>query len=72
MTGFRHWHRNLRNRTIKNCFILLREYRYKLTKQQYKTFKGQILKGDIEGFRKGLFIPKIQKTLWDKMRSDSK
>jgi hypothetical protein len=28
---------------------------YKLTKQQYKTFKGQILSGDIEGFRKGLF-----------------
>lgn len=35
------------------CFKLLNQY--KLTKQQYKTFKGQILKGDIEGFRKGLF-----------------
>lgn len=37
------------------CFKLLNIYKYKLTKQQYKTFKGQILKGDIEGFRKGLF-----------------
>ena len=32
-----------------------RKKQYKLTKQQYKTFKGQILSGDIEGFRKGLF-----------------
>ena len=43
------------DKDTKNCFILLREYRDRLTKQQYKTFKGQILKGDIEGFRKGLF-----------------
>lgn len=40
---------------IKECFILLNEYKNRLTKQQYKTFKGQILKGDINGFRKGLF-----------------
>ena len=38
---------------INECFKLLNEY--KLSKQQYKTFKGQILSGDIEGFRKGLF-----------------
>lgn len=25
-----------------------------LTKQQYRTFKGQILSGNIEGFYKGL------------------
>lgn len=40
---------------IKECFKLLKEYKGKITKQQYKTFKGQILKGDIQGFRKGLF-----------------
>ena len=40
---------------MKNNLKLLYEYRNKLTRQQYKTFKGQILKGDIEGFRKGLF-----------------
>ena len=40
---------------INKCFKLLNCYKYKLTKQQYKTFKGQILKGNIEGFRKGLF-----------------
>lgn len=46
---------------MKNSFILLKEYKNKLNKQQYKTLKGQILKGDIEGFRKGLFkIVKIQ------------
>ncbi len=40
---------------IKQCFLLLRNYRHRLTKQQKKTFKGQILSGDTEGFRKGLF-----------------
>ena len=31
--------------------------------QQFKTFKGQILHGDIEGFRKGLFnLMKLQYT----------
>lgn len=39
----------------KQCFLLLKDYRYRLTKQQIKTFKGQILSGNIEGFRKGLF-----------------
>ena len=32
---------------------LKRNKRY-LTPQQYRTFKGQILSGDIEGFYKGL------------------
>lgn len=46
---------------IKQCFKLLNDYKGRLTKQQYKTFKGQILKGDIEGFRKGLFnLMKLQ------------
>lgn len=43
------------NNKIKQCFLLLRDYKHRLTKQQYRTFKGQILKSDIEGFRKGLF-----------------
>lgn len=40
---------------INTQLDLLKEYKNILTKQQYKTLKGQILKGDIEGFRKGLF-----------------
>lgn len=40
---------------MKENFILLKTYRYILTKQQYRTLKGQLKKGDIEGFRKGLF-----------------
>ena len=40
---------------LVQCFKLLKTYRYRITKQQYRTFKGQILKGDIEGFRKGMF-----------------
>lgn len=42
-------------KSIRNEFNLLKEYKNQLTKQQYKTLKGQILSGDIEGFRKGLF-----------------
>lgn len=46
---------------MKQQFILLNEYRHLLTKQQYKTLKGQILSGDVDGFRKGLFkIAKIK------------
>lgn len=33
---------------------LLKRYKYRLTKQQYRTFKGQILNNDINGFMKGL------------------
>lgn len=40
---------------MKECFQLLKEYKHLLTRQQIKTLKGQILAGDIEGFRKGLF-----------------
>ena len=48
---------------MKECFILLNEYKRRLTKQQYKTLKGQIIKGDLEGFRKGLFnIVKLKYT----------
>ena len=39
---------------VKQCFWLLNSYKYKLSKQEYKTFKGQILSGDYEGFKKGL------------------
>ena len=39
---------------MKEAFILIKKYKYKLTKQQMKTFKGQIISGDIEGFKKGL------------------
>lgn len=35
-------------------FKLLNRYKYCLSKQQYKTFKGQILAGDVKGFMKGL------------------
>lgn len=41
------------NETQK-CMYLLKQYRYILTKQQKNTFKGQILSGDTEGFKKGL------------------
>ena len=39
---------------MKEYFNLLNRYKYQLTKQQYKTFKGQILAGDLKGFIKGL------------------
>lgn len=39
---------------IKECFKLLKENRNKLTRQQLKTLKGQILSGDTTGFKKGL------------------
>ena len=34
---------------------LLKLYEHRITRQQYRTFKGQILSGDIDGFRTGLF-----------------
>lgn len=40
---------------MKENFKLLKEYKHILSKQQYKTLKGQLLSGDISGFRKGLF-----------------
>ena len=39
---------------MQECFKLLKRYKYKLTRQQKRTLKGQILSGDIEGFKKGL------------------
>ena len=33
---------------------LLKKYKNKLTRQQLLTLRGQILNGDIEGFKKGL------------------
>ena len=33
---------------------ILKKYRHKLTRQQLLTLRGQILSGDIEGFKKGL------------------
>ena len=43
------------NDGIKECFKLMKSYRKKLTIQQKRTFKGQILSGDYKGFREGLF-----------------
>lgn len=40
---------------MKELYILLKQNKYKLAKQQYLTIKGQLKKGDIEGARKGLF-----------------
>ena len=34
---------------------LLKESRKYLTKQQYRTIKGQMIAGDVEGARKGLY-----------------
>ena len=39
---------------MKNYLKLLKKYRRKLTRQQLLTLRGQILNGDIEGFKKGL------------------
>jgi len=39
---------------MKEAFKTLKTHKNKLTKQQFKTFKGQILSGDIQGFYKGL------------------
>lgn len=40
---------------MKEVFDLLKANKYNLTKQQYRTIKGQILKGDYQGARKGIF-----------------
>lgn len=42
-------------------YKLLKECKGILTKQQYKTLKGQIKSGDIQGFRKGLFNLMLRK-----------
>lgn len=35
-------------------YIILKKNKYKLSKQQYSTIKGQIKKGDLDGAYKGL------------------
>jgi hypothetical protein len=37
-----------------NALKLLKSRKNELTAQQYRTFRGQILSGDVEGFIKGL------------------
>lgn len=44
-----------------DCYKLLKTYKYRLSKQQYKTLKGQIKSGDYDGFRKGLFTISMEK-----------
>ena len=39
---------------MKEAYELLKRWQRHLTKQEYKTFKGQIKAGDITGFKKGL------------------
>lgn len=41
---------------MSEMYKLLKVNKYKLTRQQYLTIKGQLRKGDIDGARKGLFI----------------
>ena len=38
------------NNELVECFKLLKCYKYKLTKQQYKTLKGQLIANDINEF----------------------
>ena len=45
----------------KEEFKLLKQCKYRLTKQQYKTFKGQIISGDYDGFKTGLFRLMLKK-----------
>lgn len=35
-------------------YKLLKHYKYKFTRQQYLTIKGQIKKGDLDGAYKGI------------------
>lgn len=46
---------------------LLKSYKGKISKQQYKSFKGQILSGNISGFRKGLFNVIKEKSIKEKL-----
>ena len=39
---------------MTEAFELLKKWQRHLTKQEYKTLKGQIKAGDIQGFKKGL------------------
>lgn len=46
-----------------DCYKLLKIYKNRLTKQQYKTLKGQIQHQDYDGFRKGLFTLAMRKVV---------
>ena len=39
---------------MKEYFVILKRYRYNLSKQQFRTLKGQILSENYDGFKKGL------------------
>lgn len=39
---------------MEEAYKILKKYKYKLTRQQVSTLKGQIKAGDIKGFYKGL------------------
>ena len=43
------------NKELEREWYLLKSYKYKLSKQQYRTLKGQLKAGDVQGFRKGIF-----------------
>lgn len=38
----------------RKALMTIEMHKQQLTVQQYRTFKGQIEAGDVEGFRKGL------------------
>lgn len=42
------------NQNEATAYIRLKACRHRLTTQQYKTLRGQILSGDAEGAMKGL------------------
>lgn len=48
------------------CFRLLKSYKYKINRQQFLTFKGQIKAGDYKGFRNGLFNLALKKYMMRK------
>lgn len=39
----------------KELYKKLKELKYRISKQQYLTIKGQIKKGDLSGANKGIF-----------------
>lgn len=44
----------MKNITIKSALERLRSVRHRLTRQQLKTLRGQILAGDADGAMKGI------------------
>lgn len=43
------------NKDLSKEWYLLQQVKKRLSKQQYLTLKGQLKKGEVDGFRKGLF-----------------